>query len=136
LGRSTLSDHVSRVIASSRFFRRHYIAFTSDSEPEAAYRTKESLEMLKVPAVGVIWFRHKGEEAVLLKPACRPQTAAIGFTKSANWATGSSRARILPAKFRLPTTKVAETDSGLASAALCIRADPWIATSPAAIQPE
>lgn len=72
LSRSTLSDHVSRVIASSRFFRRHYVTFTSDSEPELVYKTKESLEALKVPAVGVIWFGYKGEEAILLKPAGTP----------------------------------------------------------------
>lgn len=72
LSRSTLSDHVTRAIASSRFFRRHYLAFTSDSEPDMVYRTKESLEMLKVPAVGVIWFGYKGKEAILLKPTGSP----------------------------------------------------------------
>lgn len=72
LSRSTLSDHVTRAIASSRFFRRHYLAFTSDSEPDMVYRTKESLEMLKVPAVGVVWFGHKGKEAILLKPTGSP----------------------------------------------------------------
>jgi hypothetical protein len=68
LSRSTLSDHVSRVIASSRFFRQHFLAFTSDSEPELVFKAKESVELLKVPAVGVLWFGKKGEDAILLKP--------------------------------------------------------------------
>ncbi|MBX9645540.1 MAG: hypothetical protein K2X57_00620 [Xanthobacteraceae bacterium] len=72
LSRSTLSDHVSRAIASSRFFRRHFLAFTSDSEPDMVYRTKESLEMLKIPAVGVVWFGHTGKDAILLMPKDSP----------------------------------------------------------------
>jgi hypothetical protein len=72
LSRSTMSDHVSRAIASSRYFRRHFLAFTSDSEPNLVYRTKETLEMLKVPAIGVIWFGHRGKKAILLTPTGAP----------------------------------------------------------------
>jgi hypothetical protein len=83
LGRSTLSDHVSRAIASSRFFRRHFLAFTSDSEPDMVYKAKESIEMLKVPAVGVVWFGHTGEDAIILMakdsptPDCRDRLKEI-----------------------------------------------------------
>ncbi|WLA83222.1 hypothetical protein [Bradyrhizobium elkanii] len=72
LNRATLSDHVSRAIASSRFFRQHFLAFTSDSEPELVFKATESVTALKVPALGVLWFGYKGKEAILLKPAGPP----------------------------------------------------------------
>jgi len=72
LNRSTLSDHVSRAIASSRYFRQTFLAFTSDSEPGLVYKAAESIRMLEIPAVGVLWFGHAGKEAILLKPEGAP----------------------------------------------------------------
>jgi hypothetical protein len=56
LSRATLSDHVSRAIVASRFFRRFFLVFTPDSSPELVNKAVESLVSLEIPAVGVAWF--------------------------------------------------------------------------------
>ncbi len=37
------------------------------------YKTKESLESLRIPAIGVLWFGHRGSDAILLKADGTPE---------------------------------------------------------------